>query len=324
LDSAYTQEVSGDYVYKTGIPTATQSAAGQLALPQAAFSICVGGLDDSATQTDGIDDAPTSGTIVIVGTPGAAVAITQDALRGGIVAYAGAMTVTPLTINTTIGAAVAETITTPTVAKTTAAPAIAGRVNAVRSETFVASGAVSSLGHTLEYQFNWGDGTALVWGPATQTHTFATATTSAWTTNVTVTARCAADTAVVSAASAAIVETGEAVKSTATMYADWATWNRPNCWAFQRQCRGDINGIKNTFWVQGADLTIFRAAFNKTDAVLSTVVVSGTPGVCADLNHTKNTFRVQGADLTTFRSYFNKVDASTPVCPNADYNFWTN
>jgi hypothetical protein len=116
----------------------------------------------------------------------------------------------------------------------------------------------------------------------------------------------------------------EAVKNTAPFYNDWKSWGSPPCWAFQRQCRGDINGIKNVFWVQGLDLTIFRAAFNKTDLVLSTVVVNGSAGICADLNHTKNVFRVQGLDLTEFRKYFNKADASVPVCDGTNYNFWTN
>jgi hypothetical protein len=38
--------------------------------------------------------------------------------------------------------------------------------------------------------------------------------------------------------------------STAIGYADWVAWGKPACWCFQRQCRGDINGIKSGFWVQ--------------------------------------------------------------------------
>jgi uncharacterized repeat protein (TIGR02543 family) len=68
--------------------------------------------------------------------------------------------------------ALIETVSQPTVAKTTTAPAIAGRVNSGRAETFAASDAASSLGHALEYQFTWGDGNVSAWGAATQTHTY--------------------------------------------------------------------------------------------------------------------------------------------------------
>ena len=36
--------------------------------------------------------------------------------------------------------------------------------------TFIAKGATSSLGHALQYRFNWGDGSTSAWGGATQTH----------------------------------------------------------------------------------------------------------------------------------------------------------
>jgi len=102
---------------------------------------------------------------------------------------------------------------------------------------------------------------------------------------------------------------------TATEYAFWNTspWpNKPNCWCFRRGCRGDINGTKaGSFWVSSADLTAFRAAFNKVNSVLSTI----TNGICADLNHAAaGSFRVSSADLTVFRAYFNKVESLVPQC----------
>ncbi|MGQ9661526.1 MAG: C25 family cysteine peptidase, partial [Kiritimatiellia bacterium] len=39
-----------------------------------------------------------------------------------------------------------------------------------KEEAYTASGAMSSLGHSLEYRFHWGDGVISPWGPATQTH----------------------------------------------------------------------------------------------------------------------------------------------------------
>lgn len=106
---------------------------------------------------------------------------------------------------------------------------------------------------------------------------------------------------------------------------DWLAWNRPKCWCYPRQCRGDINGKRTTArWVQALDLGIFRSAFFKNDTVLRTV----PNGICADLNHRKQTARrVQAVDLSIFRSYFFKGDSSVPVCDTywvytGPYNFW--
>lgn len=41
-----------------------------------------------------------------------------------------------------------------------------------KSESFTASGARSSLGHTLEYQFDWGDDTLSSWGSATRSYSW--------------------------------------------------------------------------------------------------------------------------------------------------------
>ena len=118
----------------------------------------------------------------------------------------------------------------------------------------------------------------------------------------------------------------ECLKETAPEYDIWDEFGRPECWCYKKQCRGDING--KPFLgkpVTGADLIIFKAAFNKTDADLALV----PNGICADLNHT--TFlgkRVTGADLIIFKAYFNKADSVVPVCDQlpiitGPYNFWT-
>lgn len=112
-------------------------------------------------------------------------------------------------------------------------------------------------------------------------------------------------------------------------YAAWisATWNRPRCWCYRRQCRGDINGIKSgAFWVASIDLMTFRAAFSKIDTELRAM----PDGICADLNHIKSgPFRVQSLDLSIIRTYINKLEAQVPACDAAPiitgpYNFWTN
>jgi hypothetical protein len=117
------------------------------------------------------------------------------------------------------------------------------------------------------------------------------------------------------------------LNSAATEYAEWQSWGSPDCWCYQRQCRGDIDGQRILMkWVQGADLTIFRSAFLLSDLDLAAV----TDGICADLDHKRILMkRVQGADLTILRTYFLESDANVPVCDQAPvitgpYNFWTN
>ena len=122
----------------------------------------------------------------------------------------------------------------------------------------------------------------------------------------------------------------ECVKSDAPFYAEWVgagkPWARPNCWCFQRQCRGDVDGYKvGLFRVQASDLSIFASAFNKADLKLTQT------SICADLDHKKvGLFRCQADDLSTFAAYFNKADLKVPPCPidwdgdsDDDYNFWT-
>jgi hypothetical protein len=106
---------------------------------------------------------------------------------------------------------------------------------------------------------------------------------------------------------------------------DWVAWGKPDCWCYQYQCRGDINGKKTgPYRVQTADLAVLAAAFNKLDAQLAAI----PNGICADLNHKKTgPYRVQTADLAELAKYFNKLDASVPACNVAPlttgpYNFW--
>jgi hypothetical protein len=118
----------------------------------------------------------------------------------------------------------------------------------------------------------------------------------------------------------------ECMSCSADEYTEWLNWDKPRCWCYQRQCRGDIDGLKILMkWVQGADLTRFRQAFLKSDADLALV----PDGICADLDHKKILMkRVQGADLTIFRTYFLQPDPSVPLCDQppvitGPYNFWT-
>ncbi|MHC4642535.1 MAG: DUF7901 domain-containing protein [Planctomycetota bacterium] len=109
-------------------------------------------------------------------------------------------------------------------------------------------------------------------------------------------------------------------------YNDWLAWGSPDCWCYQKQCRGDING--KLFLgkpVTLADLNTFKLAFNQPDPNVMAI----TDGICADLNHRPFLGkRVTLADLTIFKTYFNVIDALVPKCDlvpiySGPYNYWT-
>ena len=113
------------------------------------------------------------------------------------------------------------------------------------------------------------------------------------------------------------------------MYADWLgdgkNWRKPNCWCYERQCRGDTDNVKNgLFWVAAPDLATFISAYTKGDAKLEPAMI------CADLDHKKvGLFRVQASDLAIFIAHYTKGSLKVPVCPmdwdgdgDDDYNFW--
>jgi hypothetical protein len=116
--------------------------------------------------------------------------------------------------------------------------------------------------------------------------------------------------------------TPECMKSTATEYAAWVQWNKPNCWCFARHCRGDINNTKQgSYWVYTNDLTGMKAAYGKTDTQLQAI----TNGICSDINHTKQgSYRVYTNDLSLLKSWYGKTEAQgVAVCDMTNYNFWT-
>lgn len=97
IDSAF--DLGGSYNLGDGIPTATQGAPGEQGLPSGSFSISVGGLDDDGIG-GGTEEAPLSTTIVLSGT--GTVTVDADMLRGGIVGYDGAMTISGLPLVITL------------------------------------------------------------------------------------------------------------------------------------------------------------------------------------------------------------------------------
>jgi len=108
-------------------------------------------------------------------------------------------------------------------------------------------------------------------------------------------------------------------------YGAWVSLSRPQCWCYNRQCRGDINGIlSGPYWVNILDMNLFKAAYAQFDTALP------PGGECADLNHFKSgPYRVNILDMNIFKLYYAKFATSVPACDQAPvttgpYNFWTN
>jgi len=115
-------------------------------------------------------------------------------------------------------------------------------------------------------------------------------------------------------------------------YADWVKYRRPKCWCYQRQCRGDIDGLKQgPYWVSVNDMTIFRTAVGQLDKNVP------PGGFCADIDHkTQGPYRVSVNDIIILRKYIGQLVANVPICDKPDvpkgypapytgpYNFWSN
>jgi predicted phosphodiesterase len=107
-------------------------------------------------------------------------------------------------------------------------------------------------------------------------------------------------------------------------YADWEDWGRPDCWCYQRQCRGDTDGQLEFGRPVGLlDLNLLKAAFGKDDQQLAQI----PNGICADVDH-EPAFgkRVALSDLNILKDYFGLADV--PACDaepinTGPYNFWT-
>jgi hypothetical protein len=114
------------------------------------------------------------------------------------------------------------------------------------------------------------------------------------------------------------------IKDTAvtnSIYANWVTMGKPQCWAYPRQCHGDADGKKlGNFWVSGNDLTILKSGISK----LQTAIPAG--GICASFSHKKlGNFWVSGNDLIILKAYISKLESLVPVCGTpgvSDPNFW--
>jgi len=122
----------------------------------------------------------------------------------------------------------------------------------------------------------------------------------------------------------------DCMASTNPDYNEWKNVGKPDCWCYERQCRGDALGdIEfNAYWVFQNDLAVFRGAFGKNP------LPNPATDICADFAHDIefNAYRVFQNDLAIFRTWFGKNPV--PPCsgpgsgndenplPNSEFNFW--
>lgn len=116
-----------------------------------------------------------------------------------------------------------------------------------------------------------------------------------------------------------------------SLYANWLLRGRPACWAYPRQCRGDVDGkIQGLYWVASSDLNYWKSANGKTAANLPSI----PGGICADFDHKiQGLYWVASSDLNIWKSFNGKTAANVPMCgnipsasspPSADpnYHYW--
>ncbi|MBN2011711.1 T9SS type A sorting domain-containing protein [candidate division KSB1 bacterium] len=103
-----------------------------------------------------------------VGTGNATVTVTVDRTKLTSASATGALRVSSNggTQDVTLQIANTEQVSTPTT------PNGPGTGKVGQPLSFTASGAVSNLGHPVEYQFDWGDGYRSGWGAVTQNHSY--------------------------------------------------------------------------------------------------------------------------------------------------------
>jgi len=114
----------------------------------------------------------------------------------------------------------------------------------------------------------------------------------------------------------------EAVADTCMMpthpdYVNWVDEGKPDCWCYQYQHAGDIDGIVLYDFYPSSqnDLTAFISAFMKGPDDLP------VEGICADLDHKPlyDYYPVSQDDLQIFVKYFMKPKESFPPKPNASH-----
>jgi len=126
----------------------------------------------------------------------------------------------------------------------------------------------------------------------------------------------------------------ECVKSTASFYADWVSFGKPDCWCYRKNCKGDADGLfqsnKQGKWAVGTnDLNILLPAFQIFEAPAGPGVLTKLNGICADFDHAAQSnkqgkWRVGTNDLNILLANWQKFDPAIADCDMTNYNFWKN
>jgi hypothetical protein len=97
----------------------------------------------------------------------------------------------------------------------------------------------------------------------------------------------------------------EPIKADAPIYADWASFGKPNCWAYARNCKGDADGksqgsvILGFAYVFSNDLNVLISGWNVKEAPKGPGIMSIPNAICADFARDK-----QGSAILGFARVF--------------------
>ena len=98
-------------------------------------------------------------------------------------------------------------------------------------------------------------------------------------------------------------------------YNEWVSFGKPSCWCYQRQCRGDSDGLKYSdpngwFYVGQPDLDLLILAWKVKEPPHGPGIGSVENGICADFDHQQEGdprggyFRVGAGDLGILLEYW--------------------
>ena len=127
----------------------------------------------------------------------------------------------------------------------------------------------------------------------------------------------------------------ECVKHTAPFYDDWVAFDKPECWCYSHQCKGDTSGLqchKSGCWYVGTtDLDVLLSAwqrYEEYDSIDGEVnLYWNIPLICADFDHKPQsdkvgTWRVGTEDLNILLANWQIFDPGVEECSGTYNNFY--
>ncbi|MHC5120835.1 MAG: hypothetical protein ACYSO7_04890 [Planctomycetota bacterium] len=125
----------------------------------------------------------------------------------------------------------------------------------------------------------------------------------------------------------------DCIAPAAATYADWVSLGKPDCWCYEKQCNGDVDGLsvgsklKGFAHVETNDLNVLLAAWNVKEPTKGPGILSIPNGVCADFDHVavgsklKGFARVETNDLNLLLANWQIKEPTkgpgVPSCPLA-------